>query len=83
MTNLETIAANAAVASLSVWKDRHYINFANKSASSNGDRNLKVWIKGDVITMEPYKGYLSDDCKADLYTIEALADELGMTFVRK
>lgn len=83
MTNLEAIVALPEVATVREWNGRHYINFANLSRTANGDRNLKVWIKGDTITREPYKGYLSDAAGAGLVAIEALATERGLTFVRR
>jgi len=82
MTKLETIATLEAVASISVWNDRTYINLANTSRSARGD-SRKIWIKGDVLTLESYKGYMSDGAIASLGALEDAAAELGMNIVRK
>ena len=80
MTKIETLAALPAVASISAWKDRFYINLANTSRAAKGD-SRKIWIKGDVLTCEPYKGYMSDGAIASLAALDAAARELGMTVV--
>ncbi len=85
MTNEQAtkiIASLPEVAKASAWNDRVYIRLANLSKNSNGDRNLKIWIKGDTVTMEPYKGYLSDGASAGVAAIEAAAEKNNMKFVR-
>ena len=82
MTNaIETIKALSAVASVSAWNDRFYINLANTSKSSKGD-SRKIWVKGDVLTLESYKGYMSDGAIASLDELEKTCVELGMTISR-
>lgn len=83
MTNLKKIADLPEVAKLAEWNGRYYVHLTNLSRNSNGDRNLKIWVKDDAITMEPYKGYLSDGAIAGITAIENLAAELGMTFIRR
>ena len=81
MTNIETIAALPEVATVSAWKDRHYVNLAHTSRNHNGDRNTKIWIKGNVMTVEIGKGYRSDGAIADLRALDVAVRELGMKVV--
>lgn len=80
MTRIEIIANLPEVRKVSEWNGRHYINLANTSPSAKGD-SRKIWIKGNVITLEPYKGYMSEGAIASLAAIEAKATELGMKIV--
>lgn len=81
MTKIETIAKLDAVARVSDFLGRHYITLSNTSRAHKGD-SRKVWVKGDVLTAEPYKGYMSDGAIASLEALCAAATDLGMTVVR-
>lgn len=62
MTKLIDIAAASQhVAKVAPWKDRHYLNFVGATARCAGDRNLKIWIKGDKLTIEGAKGSRSTE----------------------
>lgn len=46
---------------ISPWNDRHYVNLAAARGSrANADLRTKMWIKGNVLTIEAGKGYHSD-----------------------
>lgn len=59
MNKLVEIATKIDGAKVSEWRDRYYVNLpANKAY--RGDRTTKVWIKGDVMTVEAGRGCRSD-----------------------
>lgn len=81
MHMIEVIAALPEVASINEWNGRFYVNLANTSRSAKGD-SRKIWIKGDTLTLESYKGYMSDGAIASLSALEDKAAEIGMKIVR-
>ncbi len=72
MTSILDIAKTVTGARISGWNDRHYVNLP-ASGGYNGDRSTKVWIKGNVLTVEQGKGYHSDEFSA---TLAKLTDAL-------
>lgn len=60
MTTILDIIKTVPGARVSAWKDRHYVNLPINSGF-NGDRSAKVWVRGNVLTVEQGKGYVSDD----------------------
>jgi hypothetical protein len=84
MTNVETLTKLAAVSSISApfGRDgRRYVNLANTNHSYKGD-SRKIYILGDTVVCESYKGYMSDGAIASLDSLEAAALALGMTVAR-
>lgn len=81
MTKIETLANLDAVVKIAAWNDRHYITLANTSRSARGD-SRKIWIKGNTLTADDYKGYMSDGAIASLDAVCTAAEALGMTVVR-
>lgn len=61
MTIIETIKQLPEVEQISEWRDRHYVNLAAARGSrANADLRTKIWLKGDMLTIERGKGYYSD-----------------------
>ncbi|MGK2287231.1 hypothetical protein [Pedomonas sp. V897] len=56
---LEIVMNCPAVSGVNAWKDRHYVNLVGFDRSCAGDRNLKIWVKGNVLTIEGSKGCCS------------------------
>lgn len=80
MTNILQVANECpAVVSISAWKDRHYLNLAGFSRRMAGDRNLKVWIKGNQLKIEGNKGFRSDALDASLVLLIAAVEAAGAT----
>lgn len=63
MTTILDIVKALPAVRVSDWNGRQYVNLP---ASSNGDRSTKIWIKGNVLTIEQGKGYTSDAFSAAL-----------------
>lgn len=78
---IEQIKSLDAVTSVNAWNDRFYINLANTSKSSKGD-SRKIWIKGDTLTLESYKGYMSEGAIESLGNLEKFCEEIGIKIVR-
>ena len=82
MDAIKTLEALDAVASISKpYGTRRYISMANTSRAARGDAR-KVYVDGNTIVAEPYRGYMSDGAIASLDAIEAAAIALGMTVTR-
>lgn len=61
MTIIDTITNLEVVENCKAWNDRHYINLmAARGSRANADLRTKLWIKGNVLTIETGKGYHSD-----------------------
>jgi hypothetical protein len=58
-TALEIISALPMVAKVSAWNDRVYVNLLGFDSAAHGDRTRKIWIKGDMLTIERGKGNCS------------------------
>ena len=55
------VAKLAEVAKVSEWNGRYYVNLeAARGSRANADLKSKLWIKGDMLTIETAKGYHSD-----------------------
>lgn len=63
---LDIATASGAVANVAGWKNRHYINLKGANRSLAGDRNLKIWVRGDTLTIEGAKGCRSGAFRASL-----------------
>lgn len=68
---LQIVEQSAAVAKVAAWNDRHYVNLEGANTRANGDRSSKIWIKGDVLTIEGGKGNHSPTFLASLETLKA------------
>lgn len=69
-TILDTIKALDVVASTNEFHGRVYINLAAARGSrANADLRTKLWVKGDVLTIEGGKGYHSDAYIAAKYAL--------------
>lgn len=82
MTNtiLSTISALPAVERVAEWKDRHYITLAAaKFSRANADLRTKIWLRGDVLTVETGKGYHSDAFSAAKDALLTAARDAGAT----
>lgn len=79
MTKTTEIAKLPCVAKVAAWNDRYYVTLANVSRSAKGDNATKIWLKGDVLTIEAGKGYNSDAWIADKYALVDAAKALGVT----
>jgi len=75
----EIVTKSAAVTKVSPWKDRHYISLAGFNGRYAGDRNLKVWIKGDTLTVEGNKGTRSSELSESLSALTAAVETAGAT----
>jgi hypothetical protein len=72
------IAKLAEVAKVSEWNGRYYINLeAARGSRANADLKSKLWIKGDVLTIETAKGYHSDAYIAAKHAIIAIVESAG------
>lgn len=71
MTILEIATKSEAVAKVSAWNDRHYVNLNGFNSRAAGDRSIKIWIKGNVLHIEGGKGSISPSFSADLETLKA------------
>lgn len=71
MTILEIATKSAAVAKVSAYSDRHYVNLAGFNSRADGDRSAKIWIKGNVLKIEGGKGSISPTFSADLEILKA------------
>ncbi|OUJ16469.1 hypothetical protein [Acetobacter sp. DsW_063] len=68
MSKILEIAKNSDhVSRVSPWKDRVYLSLEGFDASVRGDRNLKVWIKGDILTVECANGSPTSGILASLH----------------
>lgn len=80
---VEAAKSVQGVEKVSEWKDRHYVNLAASYGSrANGDLRTKLWIKGDVLTIEIGKGYTSDEFRAQMHALEAAVAQAGGTVRR-
>ncbi len=70
-TTLKIAEDSQAVAKVAQWQDRHYVNLVGYNSRAAGDRTTKIWIKGDVLTIEDGKGSNSPTFLADLETLKA------------
>lgn len=59
MAIIDTIKTLAGVERVSEWRDRTYITLTI-NPKFNADRLSKLWLKGNVLTVETGKGYHSD-----------------------
>jgi hypothetical protein len=82
MTLIQVISKLSMVSKVSAWNDRTYINLVGYDAGSHGDRTRKIWIKGDILTIERGKGVCSgrfgasfDDFIAALIAAGATTDK--------
>jgi hypothetical protein len=71
MTMLEIATQSAAVAKVSEWNDRHYVNLVGFEPRAAGDRSTKIWIKGNVLKIEGGKGMNSPSFLASLEALKA------------
>lgn len=81
MTSILTaLKALPVVAQAKAWNDRTYITLAGAQGSrSNADLRVKIWIKGDTLTIEAAKGYHSDAFIADKHALLDAARAAGAT----
>lgn len=78
MAILDTIKSLPAVESVKAWNDRHYISFfATKGSRANADLRTKIWVKGDLLTIESGKGYHSDAWIAAKYALVEAVEAAG------
>jgi hypothetical protein len=76
MSNLiKTISALTEVSKVAEWNGRYYVNFVGADRGCAGDRNLKIWIKDDVLTIEPMKGSLSTGALRGLNQVTDLTEK--------
>ena len=68
---IETVAKSAAVAKVSAWNDRHYVNLFGFNPRAAGDKSTKIWIKGNALKIEGGKGNNSPTFLADLEILKA------------
>lgn len=70
MAIIDTIKSLPIVERTSEWKDRHYVTMtAARGSRANADLRTKIWIKGDVLTIESAKGYHSDQYISDKHSL--------------
>jgi hypothetical protein len=70
MDIIDSIKTLPIIERTSEWKDRHYVTMtAARGSRSNADLKAKLWIKGDVLTIESAKGYHSDQFIADKHAL--------------
>ncbi len=68
MTNMLDIAKNcSSVTKIAAWNDRFYVTLPSRL---KGDLSTKIWIKGNVLTVQGGKGYRSDEFNAALTALE-------------
>lgn len=76
----QIIAKLPEVETVKAWNDRHYINLtAARGSRANADLRTKLWIKGDVLTIEQGKGYHSDAYIAAKGALIAAVEAAGGT----
>jgi hypothetical protein len=79
-TLIETLAELPEVEKVSAWNDRHYVNLAAARGSrANADLRTRIWLKGDVLTIEAGKGYHSDAFAAAKQAVIDAAAAAGAT----
>lgn len=80
MAIIDTIKALPAVERIAPWKDRVYVTLAAARGSrARADVQTKIWIKGDVLTIEASKGYHSDAYIAEKYQVIEAVEAAGGT----
>lgn len=80
MTIIDTIKSFPAVERIAPWKDRTYITLAAvRGSRANADLRTKIWLKGDVLTIERGKGYHSTEFGAQENQIVEAVKSAGGT----
>lgn len=74
---LNVVRKSNVVARMSPWNDRIYINLKGAASNCAGDRNLKIWIKGNTLTIEGGKGTRSDALLESYYQLRTELEAAG------
>lgn len=78
MTILDTIKPLPAIERINAWNDRTYITLAAvRGSRANADLRTKIWLKGDVLTIERAKGYYSSEFGAQESQLVAAVKAAG------
>jgi hypothetical protein len=75
---IDVIRAHEAVERVSPWRDRVYVTLrASRGSRYGADGSTKLWLRGDVLTIETGKGYHSDAFVAAKHAVMAAVVAAG------
>jgi hypothetical protein len=79
MTVISQIQALPMVSKISPWNDRVYVNLVGFDSRNHGDRTRKIWIKGNIITIERGKGCCGGEFSASFAAFLRAIEQIATT----